>query len=254
LLLELVDTHAHLEDIENLDEALRRAEKAGVVAVVTMGSDYESNLWALEESLKHQRGNLRIHPALGLHPWSLDPSKIDANIRLIKENIAKSTAIGEIGLDYWYRDVRKSPEKKGLQRELFQRLLELAKRNDKPVSIHSRGAWADCLDIAVETGVEKAVFHWYSGPLDVLRKLLDRGYYISATPAAAYSKEHRAAIQNTPMEKLLLETDSTVTYQGLPSEPAHLLKTLSAVADLKGEKRETVAEKTTGNARLIFKI
>jgi len=252
--LELVDTHAHLEDIENLDEALRRAGEAGVVAVVTMGSDYESNLWALGESLKHQREDLRIYPALGLHPWDLDSSKIDANIRLIKENIGRSTAIGEIGLDYWYRDVRKSPERKGLQRELFQRLLELAKRNDKPVSIHSRGAWADCFDIAVETGVEKAVFHWYSGPLDVLRKLLDRGYYISATPAAAYSKEHRAAIQSTPMENLLLETDSTVTYQGLPSEPAHLLQTLSAVADLKGEKRETVAEKTTGNARLIFRI
>jgi len=98
--LELIDTHAHLEDIEDIDEALRRAEEAGVVAIITMGSDYESNLWALKESLKQQRENLRIHPALGLHPWSLDPSKNDANIRLIEENIDKVTAIGEIGLDY----------------------------------------------------------------------------------------------------------------------------------------------------------
>jgi len=252
--MDLIDTHAHLEDLENLDEALERAEGVGVVAVITMGSDYESNLWAVKESVKHEKVKLRIYPAVGLHPWGLDLSKVDANISLIEDNIGKAVALGEIGLDYWYKEARKNPEKKEQQRELFRRLLKIAKKNGKPVSTHSRGAWADCVDISIEAGIEKAVFHWFSGPLDVLKKLLDQGCYVSATPAVAYSKEHRMVIENTPLESLLLETDSPVAYQGETSEPSHILKTLSAVAQLKDEKEETVAEKTTENARLIFKI
>jgi len=112
----------------------------------------------------------------------------------------------------------------------------------------------DCVDIVTEVGVEKAVFHWFSGPVDMLKKLLDYGYYISATPAAAYSREHRAIIENTPLESLLLETDSTVAYKGEPSEPAHILKTLSAVTEIKNVRKETVAAKTTENARSVFKI
>jgi len=252
--LNLIDTHAHLEDLENIDAALGRAEETGVVAVLTMGSDYESNLWVLKESDKHERSNLRVYPALGLHPWGLDASKIDLNLRLIEENMGRAVALGEIGLDYWYREVRKDAEKKALQKDLFRRLLALAKKNEKPVSIHSRGAWSDCVSIAIEAGVKKAVFHWFSGPLDVLKQLLDEGYYASATPAAAYSKEHRTVIEKTPLESLVLETDSPVTYRGEPSEPAHILKALSAVAQLKNEKEETVAQKTTENARLIFQI
>ncbi|MDH5795187.1 MAG: TatD family hydrolase [Candidatus Bathyarchaeota archaeon] len=252
--MELADTHAHLEDLGNLDEALMRAEKAGVFAVITMGSDRKSNLWALEESSKHQRGKLRIYPAIGLHPWGLEPSKIEDNIQLIEENVDKAVALGEIGLDYWYKDVRKSPEKKEQQRELFRRLLEIAKENGKPVSIHSRGAWADCANTAIETGIRKAVFHWFSGPLDVLEKLLREGYYISATPAASYSKEHRNAIHNTPLQSLLLETDSPVIYREEKSEPAHVLKTLSAVAELKGLREEALAEQTTDSARRLFGI
>mgnify|MGYP001044480044 CR=1 FL=1 len=252
--MELVDTHAHLEDLENLDEALGRAEEVGVVAVITMGSDHETNLWALRESMRRRRGKLRVYPALGLHPWGLDPSKIDVTVQLVQQNIEEAVALGEIGLDYWYKEARKSPEKKEQQRELFRRLLEMARKNGKPVSIHSRGAWADCVSIAMETGVEKAVFHWFSGPLKVLEELLDQGYYVSATPAAAYSKEHRDAIKRTPLDRLVLETDSTVPYRGEPSEPAHVLKTLCAVAELKDEKQEKVAEKTTENARSLFRI
>jgi len=252
--MELVDTHAHLEDLGNLDEALTRAEEAGVIAVVTMGSDRESNLWALKESATHHREKLKVYPAIGLHPSSLDPSKIEDDIHFIEENVHEAVAIGEIGLDYWYKHVRENSERKEQQRELFRRLLVVAEKNGKPVSIHSRGAWADCVEMTIETGIRKAVFHWFSAPSDVLERLLDEGYHVSATPAAVYSKEHRGAIKNTPLENLLLETDSPVVYRGEPAEPAHVLKTLSAVAELKGIRAETVAEETTDSARRLFRI
>jgi TatD DNase family protein len=252
--MKLIDTHAHLEDIEQLDEALARAEESGVTAVVTMGADHKSNQWALNESIKHGRPKLKIYSAVGIHPGWIDISSVDAELGLIEENINKVIAVGEIGLDYWYKHIRKDEEKKALQRETFRKLLEIAKKNGKPVSIHSRGAWTDCVNIVIEEGIKKAVFHWFSGSLDDLKKLLGCGYYVSASPAAAYSKEHRAVIENTPLERILLETDSPVSYKGEPSEPSHVLKALVAVVELKKEKRETIAEKTTENAKTVFGI
>jgi TatD DNase family protein len=250
--MKLIDTHAHLEDIERLDEALVRAEEVGVAAVVTMGADQKSNQWALNESVKHGRQKLKIYPAVGIHPGWIDVSRVDADLQLIEENISKVVAVGEIGLDYWYKMVRKDEEKKVLQRDTFRRLLEIAKKHGKPVSIHSRGVWTDCVNTTIEIDVEKAVFHWFTGSLDDLKKLLDRGYFVSATPAAAYSKEHRAVIENTPLEQILLETDSPVSYKGEISDPSYVLRALASVAELKKEKLETVAEKTTENAKTVF--
>ena len=250
--MRLVDSHAHLEDLENLKEAIHRAEAKGVAAIVTMGSDRKSSLWSLEESEKYETENLRIYPAIGIHPWSLNAGNLAGDLRFIEENAYRAAAIGEIGLDYWYRDVRKNSGKKEKQRELFRKLLEIAKRNNKPVSIHSRGAWMDCVEITIEMEVRKAVFHWFTGPEEALKNLLDHGYYVSATPAANYSREHRAAIRNTPLENLLLETDSPVMYRGEKAEPAYVLRSLSAVAELKGICKEKIAEETTENARRVF--
>jgi len=252
IIMELIDTHAHLEDIEQLDEALTKAEQAGITKIITMGVDKKSNQWALNESSKHVRLNLKIYPALGIHPGWIDEQRIDADLKFIEENISKITAVGEIGLDYWYKAVRKDEQKKNLQRETFRRLLEVAKKHKKPVSIHSRGAWTDCVNTVIETGVEKAVFHWFTGALSVLKKLLDKGYYVSATPALSYSKEHKSIIENTPLDRILLETDSPVTYQGESAEPCQVLKALHYVAELKKEKKETVAQITTENAKKVF--
>ena len=140
-----------------------------------------------------------------------------------------------------------------LQRKVFTGLLELAKKNGKPVSVHSRGAWQDCVGISREIGIKKAVFHWFSGPTSTLEEILENGYYVSATPAVAYSPEHRNIVMNTPLDNLLLETDSPVAYRGQISEPSHVLKTLAAVAELKG-KEEVIAEKTTSNSKHLFGI
>ncbi len=252
-MFRLVDTHAHLEDLEDLEGAIRRAVDAGVVAIVTVGSDYDSSRFALEISGKEDHG-LRIYPALGIHPWSLNQSKTESTLSFIESRVDGAVGIGEVGLDYWYRDVRKDSEKKKLQQSIFNALLKIAKQHDKPAIIHSRGAWKDCLDMTIEVGVEKAIFHWFTGPIEVLEKLLEQGYFISATPAAEYSKEHRSVIENVPLENMLLETDSPVNYRGLEAEPVHVTKSLSAVAELKKIAENVVADKTTENASRIFGI
>jgi TatD DNase family protein len=252
--MELIDTHTHLEDIKDLRGAIKRAVDVGVIAIIAVGSDYDSNCWILSESQKYQTESLRIYPALGLHPWSFNTTNIDETINFIKKNISKAVALGEAGLDYWLIDARKDEDVKRLQREVFWRILEIASKNNKPVSIHGRGAWMDCVNMVIEAGIKKAVFHWFSGPSEALKKIIDHGCYISATPAAAYSKEHRKAILKTPLENIVLETDSPVVYAEETAEPAHIIKALRAVAKLKGKEVEFIAEKTTENAKRIFRI
>jgi len=179
---------------------------------------------------------------------------IESTLNFIESKVGEAVGIGEVGLDYWYREVRKDEEKKKLQQGVFSTLLKIAKRNDKPVIIHSRGAWKDSVDMAIEVGVKKAVFHWFTGPKEVLEKLLERGFFVSTTPAAEYSKEHQRTIENTPLENLLLETDSPVNYRGFEAEPAHVIRSLSAVAKLKGLSENVVADKTTENALRLFRL
>ncbi len=252
-MFRLVDTHVHLEDVEDLEGAIRRAAEAGVIAIIAVGSDYDSSLFALGIS-RNEGFGLKIYPALGIHPWSLSRGRIEPTLKLIESRIDEAVGIGEVGLDYWYKEVRKDSEKRRLQQDVFTSFLEIAKQHDKPIIVHSRGAWEDSVDMTIEAGVKKAVFHWFTGPTQALEKLVERGYFVSATPAAEYSKEHQKVVENAPLENLLLETDSPVNYRGLEAEPAHVVRSLSAVARLKGVNESVIAEKTTENALKLFRL
>lgn len=250
--MHIIDTHAHLEEIASLDAALERAKKAGVVAIIGVGVDLASNKRILEIADKY-RGF--VYPALGLHPGNMgDVAHREATFTQIESNLEGIVAIGEIGLDYFYKEARKEGEVRQAQRQAFSRALSFARDSGKPALIHSRGSWKDCLAIAQELNVNKAVFHWFSGPLDVLDKIIAAGYLISASPAAEYSPPHRQAIAKVPVEKLILETDSPVAYKGIVAEPSHVLKTLKAVATLRNSSEELIAVKTTSNAKGLFQL
>jgi TatD DNase family protein len=105
-----------------------------------------------------------------------------------------------------------------------------------------------------DAGIEKGVFHWYSGPLEILEKIIDHGYYVSATPALAYSPPHQAAMRTAPLDRILVETDSPVEYQGRISEPADLVITLEELSRLKGMDQGEVRKITTANANRFFGI
>jgi len=166
--------------------------------------------------------------------------------------LSLAVAVGEVGLDY-HKSVLSSTAK-DRQHGVFGMLLSLGKKHGKPVIIHSRYAWKDSCALTKAAGVNLAVFHWYTGPSNVLKEILDAGYFVSATLAAEYHAEHRRAVKDAPLEKLLLETDCPVVYQGHRSEPADVTRSLQAAAGLKGLPVEVVAERTTQNATLLFGI
>jgi TatD DNase family protein len=104
------------------------------------------------------------------------------------------------------------------------------------------------------SGVEKVVFHWYSGPLDILDHILADGFWVSATPALAYSLPHRAVIAKAPLERILIETDAPVKYRDKVSEPADLRITLRELSHLKNVPQDRLASVTTENAKRFFGI
>jgi TatD DNase family protein len=163
--------------------------------------------------------------------------------------------VGEIGLDY-HKRVRAVADK-DLQKRVLEELLKIAVANDKPALIHSRYAWRDACDAVNRAGLDKAVFHWYTGTSGVLRDIVSHGYYISVTPAVAYHEEHRRAVREAPLDRLLLETDSPVTYgRGSPHEfvasPADVHRSLKGAAALKGLSEAELAAVTTENAEKLF--
>jgi TatD DNase family protein len=254
-IFKLIDTHAHLDELEDLDKAVDEAKQAGLVAIIAVGQDRESNVKILEMSEKYKGF---VYPALGLHPWSLgnmDASKVDLTLQLIEDNIEKAVGIGEIGLDYDKRVVAAADKER--QKEAFKTVLELAGRYDKPVSVHARYSWKDSFDLVKESGVKRAVFHWYTGFSSVLREIIAGGYFISATPATEYHDEHRRAVRETPLENLLLETDCPVTYgreTKYQARPADIVRSLRAVAQLRGMAEQTIADQTTQNAVAFFSL
>ncbi len=251
--LPLIDTHAHLDELEDLDASLKRARDVGVVAIIAVGVDYKSNVRVLEIAERHSGF---VYPALGLHPWQLGSMAVEEFekvLQLIEDNVDTLAAIGEVGLDY-HKRVRAGADKVR-QKKAFARLLEMAENHDKPILIHSRYAWQDAFDLTRQAEVKRAVFHWYTGFSSVLHQIIASGYSVSATPAAEYHREHRRAIREAPLTSLLLETDCPVEYgrEGrFRADPADVARSLGAVAELKGLSRNTIAATTTRNAVALF--
>jgi TatD DNase family protein len=248
----LIDTHAHLEEIENIEQIINDARRANIVAIVAVGSGFVSNQAVLSLAETYQG---LVYPALGLHPWNLAEEDLEYSRQFIEANIDKAVAIGEVGLDYDKR-VRARADK-DRQKDAFRQVLQIAQAHAKPVLIHSRYAWRDALDLVSETQVEKAVFHWYTGTSSVLRDIISRGYFISATPAVEYHEEHRRAVKEAPRERLLLETDSPVVYQRgtafeYKSRPTDVLRSLRGASRLIGMDEAQLAKQTTANAIKFF--
>ncbi len=239
----LIDSHAHLHDMNNINTAIESATSAGIAHIIAVGMDLNSNKKTIK--IARQFPNV-VLPVIGYHPWMINENEVDEILAFLKTHLNDCIALGEVGLDY------KVKIKKPLQIEVLSQVLKIAKEMDKPVILHSRFSYKRTHAMVSDIGIDKAVFHWYSGPIDILDHIISDGYYISATPALAYSPPHQAAIKHMPIKKILMETDSPVTYQGKVTEPCHLLDTLHHMSVLKNLPKEKVADITTKNAKTFF--
>jgi TatD DNase family protein len=253
--MDACDTHAHLDQIDDLPQALKDAKQAGVVGIMAVSVDLQSCRKNLEIS---QHDDPKIFVGLGIHPGNIIPAEIETTLDFVRTHIRQAQAIGEIGLDFWYRWVKKDEAKKQLQRQVFVQQLEIAKEAKLPVIIHSRGAWQECFEMAKTCGIPRAVFHWYSGPVAVLKEILAAGYFVSATPSLAYSPQAREAISFAPLEQTLIETDCPVYYQGteeaegFQARPRDVFRTLQIYAAIKKVDPHKALQIFNANAQQVL--
>ena len=241
----MIDGHAHLNEIKDIDASISRARSSGVSAIIGVGMDIESNRATLDIA---SRFPAIVYPAVGYSPWSIVADEIEENLAFVKDRLPSCVALGEVGIDY------KTKVKKKVQWEVYEQLLSMALDADKPVIIHCRLSHTRTYEMTASAGIERAVFHWFSGEKEVLTRLLDSGYLISVTPALAYSPFDREAAAFSPLDRILVETDTPVEYQGKISEPADLILTVRELALIKGLSVEEVGRVTEQNTRSFYRL
>jgi len=255
-MMTIIDTHAHIDQLEDFSGAMARAHEAGVSDIVAVSVDLESMKKVLAFAGQGQKP--KIHPALGVHPGMVKESAQQPALDFMRANIKRACAIGETGLDYWYKWVRKDQQERQKQKDSFAFHLGLAREFDLPIVIHSRGAWRDCLSMALESGVKRALFHWYSGPVDILDQILEAGFYVSTSPSVSYSPESRRAMAHAPLKRILVETDSPVNYKdgetSFMAEPKDVTRTWKALAQLKNMDEQEALAAVNTNAKAFFGI
>jgi TatD DNase family protein len=243
----LIDTHAHLDVLEDDAAAVvRRARAAGVSRIVAIGSGLASARAAVDVAEREDG----VFAALGIHPHQAGD---DEDLRELEHLLGSpaAVAVGEIGLDY-HRD-RASRDR---QRALFERQLSLAAALGLPVVIHSRSAAADTASM-LESHPQTVVLHCFSEP-ELLPAALDRGYYVSFAGNVTYpnADDLRRAAAAVPAERILAETDapylSPQPCRGRPNEPAFVLHTLEALAAVRGVAAGELGAQIDANATRAF--
>jgi TatD DNase family protein len=250
---ELFDSHCHLTDAAFRDDreaVLHRAREAGVTRVVTIASNVADS----RAALSLVEGHDGLWCSAGVHPHEAGAAEPDAIDRVRELAAAPDVvAIGETGLDYHYDH---SP--RDIQRALFRAHLELAVDLDLPVVVHSRDADEDVAAALRDAPPGSlGVLHCFSGGPRAFEVAMDRGWYVSFSGIATFKSFGVAdLLREVPADRLLVETDAPylapVPHRGKRNEPSMVRHVAAAVADHLGTDTETVATRSTENARRFY--
>jgi TatD DNase family protein len=256
--MELIDTHCHLtfDDLcGDIEQVLERSRNAGVTSWITVGTDSQENRKAIELAGRFDN----MYAAIGIHPHdakSVTAETIEELKKLAKNK--KVVAIGETGLDYHY-DFSKRQD----QVRVFAEHLKVAAELNLPVIIHCRKAFDETLDVLNQhgRGVEKVVFHCFSGSAEQAKIVLDKGFYISFTGVVTFKNARikQQAAKVVPLDRLMLETDCPYMSpepmrKQKVNEPALMVHTAGFLAELKKMPLPDFAEAVTGTSKAFFSL
>jgi len=246
--MEIIDSHCHL-DFKRFDQdrgaVIGRAEEAGLSLIINSGVDHATNLSTLELASSHDM----IRATLGLNPNMIAETDVNRTLDLIEERADDAIGVGEVGLDYYRNKVPKSRQK-----EVFLQTIELAKRVDMPLILHSREAEDVCFELVGD--LDRVVFHCYGGNASLMEKIVQKNFYISLATVICYSKDHRKVVERVPLENLLIETDSPFLspFRGKRNEPAYVIEAVRELARVKGIEVEEVAASSLQNVKQVYNI
>lgn len=249
------DTHAHFhfEEFKDHEKYLENCRKYNVGRVLTVGIDLEDSFRAKNLSDKIEM----VYYSLGFHPHDAEKFSDDVISEFQKHmNEKKMLAVGEIGLDF-YRNI--SPV--DLQIKVFEKMLELARINKKPIIIHNRDAsekLSEVVDSILPQNERIGIVHCFNGDKKFLRWALDKGFLISYAGPLTFKKEEdlRDTLNYVPLDRLLIETDSPYLTpspkRGRQNEPAYVVFNAFTVAKVKKVSTFQLAEQLENNFKNLF--
>lgn len=252
----IFDTHAHYDDRkfnEDRDSLLKSLPNQGIARVVNVGASLASCKTTLALAKAHDF----IYAAIGVHPTEVGELN-EETFSWLKTALQeeKAVAVGEIGLDYYWKDTTHE-----LQKEWFIRQLQLAGEIKKPVVIHSRDAAADTLDIMKEYGRDLGgIIHCFSYGVELAREYLNMGYYLGIGGVLTFSnaRKLREVVEYAPLDRLVLETDcpylSPVPHRGERNSSLWLPLVVEKIAEIKGISPEIVIQTTWDNGNRVYHL
>lgn len=248
----IIDTHCHIynSEMENAEEIIRQAAENDIHMILN-GTDPLSNREVLELSEKHEN----VHAALGYFPSFADVIT-DEDISLLDRQLDNDNvvAVGEIGLDYYH-----TKDNKDKQKDLFEKMLNLAQEHDLPVIVHSRKSMQDTFDILKEHDAVGSM-HCYQGSAEMAQEFIKLGFYIGIGGSITHSnnKKTRKMAKEVGISHMLVETDSPYLTpeekRGEMNTSLNLKYIIRKIAQELGMREEEVIEITTENAKRLFKM
>ena len=241
----LIDAHAHIDRFEiigegALDQALADIEERNIFTISNSMDlpSYERNKQIAEECDY-------ILPIFGVHPWNA--SRYVDRLCELDGAIESSPMIGEIGLDcYFVKDKTEYPN----QREVLEYFLAACKKQNKIAILHTKGAEELILKLLKEFELPRVIIQWYSGPLDIFKKLVDMGIYFSIGVEAIYSIHIQEIVLSLPVGQMLTETDNpggAKAFIGGPGAPKLIEQVVEKIAELRSYRREEIISLVQNN-------
>lgn len=248
----IIDTHCHIytSEMENAEKIISEAYKNNIHLILN-GTDPSSNKEILELTDKYDN----VYAALGYF-YTYADEITDEDIALLDEQLCndKVVAVGEIGLDYYY-----TKDNKDKQKELFEKMLNLAQKHRLPVIVHSRKSIQDTYDMLKKHDVVGSL-HCYQGSAEMAQEFIKLGFYIGIGGPVTYSrnKKIKKVVKTIDIDHMLVETDSPYLApeekRGEENTPLNLKYIIRKIADELDEDEEKVIEITTENAKKLFQI
>ena len=254
--MPIFDTHAHYDSTgfaADRDQVLSALPASGVTLVVNPGCETASSRQAVALAERYPH----VYAAVGIHPGDCGGCT-DADFDALRDLCGheKVVAVGEIGLDYYWKD---NPPRE-FQEQVFRRQIELALEMDLPIIVHDREAHGDSLAIVKEFPGVRGVFHCYSGSAEMAQELIKLGWYLGFDGPITYKNARRAAevAAVTPLERMVVETDSPyltpVPHRGERNDSSYVHFVAEKIAGIKGIPYEEVVRATTENGKRFFRI
>lgn len=252
--MPIFDTHAHYDSngfAADRDEILSALPAAGIGLVVDPGCELESSRAALALAERYPF----VYAAVGIHPSDCAGTG-EAEFAALRKLCGheKVVAVGEIGLDYYWKD---NPSKE-FQQTVFRRQIELAIELDLPVIVHDREAHGDSLAIVLDYPEARGVFHCFSGSPEMAEELLKRGWFLGFDGPITYKNAQKApeVAAVTPLDRIVVETDSPyltpVPFRGKRNDSRNLSYIIEKLAEWTGISPEEMARITWENGLRLF--